>query len=177
MSARVTKISRTSSLAVCSKSTHFCWSSVQPVAWEKVSSLTRQRYPNNLKLSECSLDSVKLRTCITKMGVAMADLHISYSLPNWCVCMHVEQCVHSDNKNGHDIGTGMVPCYFNVTSLVPHETAAISVCFVYTMQPHTSLQCHFIQSRKCKVHACLAVTCQQTQVKTWSAQIQAINFT
>ena len=37
--------------------------------------------------------------------------------------------------------------------LVPHETAAISAHSVYTIQP-----CHFMQSHRCKVYACLAVT-------------------
>ena len=40
--------------------------------------------------------------------------------------------------------------------LVPHETAAISVRSVYSIQPCT---CHFMQSHIRKVHACLAVTC------------------
>ena len=36
--------------------------------------------------------------------------------------------------------------------LVPHETAAVSACSVYTIQP-------FMQSHVRKVHACLTVTC------------------
>ena len=42
----------------------------------------------------------------------------------------------------------------------PHETAAISACFVYTLQPCVML-CHFMQSRIQRVHVCLAVTCHQ----------------
>ena len=41
-----------------------------------------------------------------------------------------------------------------LTWLGPHETAAISACSMYTIQP-----CHFIQSHIHKVHVCLAVTC------------------
>ena len=37
---------------------------------------------------------------------------------------------------------------------MPHETAAISVRSVYTIQP-----CYLMQSHICKVYACLAVTC------------------
>ena len=33
-------------------------------------------------------------------------------------------------------------------------------CFVYTIQPCTSLLCYFIQSYINKMHVCLAVTCR-----------------
>jgi len=35
----------------------------------------------------------------------------------------------------------------------------LSARSVYTIQPCTSLQCHFIQSHMCRGHVCLAVTC------------------
>ena len=46
-----------------------------------------------------------------------------------------------------------------VTWLVPHETAAVLVHSVYTIQP-CIMSCHFMQSYTCRVlwHACLAVT-------------------
>ena len=40
--------------------------------------------------------------------------------------------------------------------LVPHETAAVLACSVYTKQPCT---CHIIQIHIRKVRACLAATC------------------
>ena len=44
--------------------------------------------------------------------------------------------------------------------MVPRETAAVSARSVYTIQPCTTLQCHFIPSHiRIRVHACLAVTC------------------
>ena len=42
-----------------------------------------------------------------------------------------------------------------LTWLVPHDTASVSACSVYTIQP-----CHFMQSHIHKVHACLAVYMQ-----------------
>ena len=35
----------------------------------------------------------------------------------------------------------------------------LGACFVYTMQPCTSLQCQFIRSLLPRVHVCLAATC------------------
>ena len=42
---------------------------------------------------------------------------------------------------------------------LPHETAATRTHSVYTIQPCTSLQRHFMQSHIHRVHVCLAVTC------------------
>ena len=45
---------------------------------------------------------------------------------------------------------------------VPHSLwtrNCFGTCSVYTVQPRTSLQSHFIPSHVCAVHACLAVTC------------------
>ena len=41
---------------------------------------------------------------------------------------------------------------------VPHETDAVSVYSVYTIQP-CIVSHHFMQSHICRVHVCLAVTC------------------
>ena len=41
--------------------------------------------------------------------------------------------------------------------LVPHETAAVSAQVLCT--PYNHAPCHFMQSHKRKVYACLAVTC------------------
>ena len=45
-----------------------------------------------------------------------------------------------------------------VTRLVPHETAAILVRSVYTIQPY-AMSHHFMQTHIQRVHACLAITC------------------
>ena len=44
-------------------------------------------------------------------------------------------------------------------SVLPHETAAVLVCSVYTMLPRTMSR-HFTQSHILRVHACVAVTCR-----------------
>ena len=49
-------------------------------------------------------------------------------------------------------------CCLVVKWLVPHETAAVLGCSVYTKQPRP-VSHHFMQSHICRVHACLAVTC------------------
>ena len=42
---------------------------------------------------------------------------------------------------------------------MPPETAAVVARFVYTIQPCTSLHCHFIRSHLRRMHVCLTVTC------------------
>ena len=52
-------------------------------------------------------------------------------------------------------------CYLVITWLVPHETAAILVhvlCTPHSVDTIHSSQCHIIQSHKCRVQVCLAVT-------------------
>ena len=49
-------------------------------------------------------------------------------------------------------------CCLIVTWLVPHETVAVWVWPVYTIQPCT-MSCHLMQSHICRVHAGLAVNC------------------
>ena len=46
-----------------------------------------------------------------------------------------------------------------VTGLVSSETDAILANVLDTLQPCTSLQCHFIQNYASRVCACLAVAC------------------
>ena len=52
-------------------------------------------------------------------------------------------------------------CCLVVTWLVPltWHCCCLGTHSVYTVQPRISLQCYFIQSRICRVHVCLAVTC------------------
>ena len=51
-----------------------------------------------------------------------------------------------------------VECCFVVTWLVPCETAAVSTCSVFIIQPCT-MSHHFIQSHLHRVHVCSAVIC------------------
>ena len=66
------------------------------------------------------------------------------------VILHEWIAFHSMFLNIHQSGV-----LTTLTWLVPHETAAISAHSVYTIQALY----HFMQSRICKVHAYLAVTC------------------
>ena len=55
-----------------------------------------------------------------------------------------------------DVGTLLLGCYMAGTTRNCCRLGAFSV---YTIQPCTSLQCHFIRSHRHKMQVCLSVTC------------------
>ena len=62
------------------------------------------------------------------------------------------QCVSNICRNG--VPTALFGCY---TAGAACNCCRLCARSVYTIQPCTSSQCHFIQRHKCMVHVCLAV--------------------
>ena len=61
-------------------------------------------------------------------------------------------------------------CCLVATWLMPHETVAVSALSVYTTQQCT-MSCHSMQSHKCRVHTCLAVTFQLHFLAEWAGPL------
>ena len=63
--------------------------------------------------------------------------------------------VHIINIHGSGVLVALCGCWMAGATW----NAAVSASSVYTIQPCTRLQCHFIQSHIGRVYVCLAVTC------------------